>query len=98
MYVYALRLGRFRTKPGRMSELRQIYNAQILPAIRTMPGHHSSHLMEGVTDPDEAVGWIVWDEPRFATAYVETGAFAGHVALFRHLLAAEPEINAYTPV
>jgi quinol monooxygenase YgiN len=96
--MYALRLIELRSKPGHMSAVRQIYNAQILPAIRAMAGHHSSHLMEGVTDPDEALGWIVWDEVRFADFYVQSDAFAGHIALIRHLLAEEPEIRAYIPV
>ncbi len=96
--MYALRLIQLRSKPGQMPAVRQIYNAQVLPAIRAIMGHHSSHLMEGVTDPDEAVGWIVWDEPAYAEAYVATGACAGHMALIRHLLAEEPVMKGYRPI
>ena len=96
--MYALRLTQLRSAPGQMQAVRQIYNAQIIPAIRATAGHHSSHLMEGVTDPDEAVGWIVWDEPVYAEAYVATGAFAGHMALIRHLLAEEPVIKGYRSI
>ncbi len=45
-----------------------------------------------------AVGWIVWDELRYAEAYIQTGAFAGHVSLIQHLLAEEPEMKGYLPV
>lgn len=96
--MYALRLIKLRSKPGQMAAVRQIYNAQILPAIRAMAGHHSSHLMEGVTDPDEALGWIVWDELRYAEMYVQNDAYAGHMALIRHLLATEPEMKGYIPI
>lgn len=78
-----------------MPKLREIYNRLIIPEIRAMTGHHSSHLMEGVTDPDEALGWIVWDEAAYADSYVGTGAFAKHVALIRHLVAYEPVIDPY---
>jgi quinol monooxygenase YgiN len=89
-----LRLVRLQVKPGKMAALRQIYNAQIIPAIRATAGHHSSHLMEGVTDPNEAIGWIVWDNSEFAQAYVETHAYAGHVAMVRDLLTQEPTMQA----
>lgn len=90
-----LRLTRLRSKPGQMPMLREIYNAQVIPAIRALTGHHSSHLMEGLTDPDEALGWIVWDDAKFANAYVGTGSFAGNMALIRHLLAKDPVIEAF---
>jgi len=93
-----LGLIRFRFKPGQMATVRQIYNTQIIPAIRATAGHHSSHFTEGVTDPDEAMGWIVWDELRFADAYIETGAYAGHLELIRPFLAEEPEIRGYRPL
>ena len=90
-----LRLVRLKVKAGGMAALRQIYNAQIIPAIRATAGHHSSHLMEGITDQNEAVGWIVWDDRESAEAYVNKQAYAGHVALVRHLLTDEPHIEAY---
>ncbi len=96
--MYALRLIHIRCKAGRMPAVRQIYNAQIIPAIRATTGHHSSHLMEGVTDPDEALGWIVWDDATYAAAYVATGAYAGHMALIQPLLAQEPVMKEYHPV
>ncbi len=93
--MMVLRLTRIRARPGQMPALREIYNGKILPEIMAMKGHHSSHLMEGVDNPDEALGWIVWDEPEFADTYVACGAFARQMGLIKHLLAGEPRIEAF---
>jgi quinol monooxygenase YgiN len=93
--MMVLRLTRLASKPGQMPALREIYNAQIIPEIRAMKGHHSSHIMEGETRVNEAVGWIVWDEPEFADKYVSSGTFAKHMELIRPMLASDPFIDAF---
>jgi quinol monooxygenase YgiN len=93
--MMSLRLTYLRVKPEKLVELRERWNAQILPEIRATPGHHSSHFMEDMSDATNAIGWIVWDEPEIAQAYEKGPLFRSHVDRIRDLLAAEPYVRHY---
>src|SRR3954447_3653547 len=93
--MMSLRLTYLQVKPGKIEELRERWNNQVLTEVRTTPGHHSSHIMEDMVDRRNAIGWIVWDEPEIAEAYEQGAAYRSHVNLVNDLLDAEPYIRHY---
>lgn len=93
--MMSLRLTYFTTRPGKLIELRERWNLEILPEIRTAAGHHSSHFMEDINDPAQAIGWIVWDEPEIAERYETGPIYQKHIARVRDLISTDPFIRHY---
>jgi quinol monooxygenase YgiN len=93
--MMSLRLTYLNVKPGKLEDLRERWNSMILTEVRNTPGHHSSHFMEDMVDPRNAIGWIVWDEPEIAQLYEQGPAYRSHVDLVRDLLESEPYIRHY---
>jgi len=93
--MMSLRLTYLKIHPGRQVELRERWNNGILPEVRSTTGHHSSHFMESMDDQQQAIGWIVWDEPEIAESYEQGEMYARHVASVRDLLQEEPLIRHY---
>jgi quinol monooxygenase YgiN len=93
--MMSLRLTYLRVKPDKLEELRDRWNNTVLADVRSTPGHHSSHFMEDMVDPRNAMGWIVWDEPEIAEQYERGPAYQSHVSLVRDLLDEEPYIRHY---
>jgi quinol monooxygenase YgiN len=93
--MMSLRLTYLKVKPGKLDELRERWNTSILTEVRATPGHHSSHFMEDMVDLQNAIGWIVWDEPEIAENYEQGPVYRAHVAQVNDLLQSEPYIRHY---
>ncbi len=62
-------------RPGMMGEFRRIYDQEVLPALRQVPGVRYAAVTENVHRPDEAISITIWDSKQDADSYEISGKF-----------------------
>lgn len=70
-----LRIVSMRIKPAKRGEFVDIYNREIIPALRRVEGCIGAYLAEGVGEDNELVSVTFWRRPEQAKAYEATGEF-----------------------
>lgn len=70
-----LRIVAVRIDPGRFDELRDRYDAEVVPALLATPGCMAVFLVEGVSVHSRALSVTVWDSEEKAVRYEMSGAF-----------------------
>ncbi len=81
MYV---RFVSVKIKKDKLSELRTIYDQEIIPALKATKGCRYAFLIEGAPDKDEAVSLTIWDSPEDAAEYEKSGRFNQLVDKIKH--------------
>jgi len=70
-----MRLVAIRVEAGRFQQLRERYNAEIVPALLATPGCRAVFLAEGFHSRSRALSVTIWDSEEHAVRYEMSGAF-----------------------
>ena len=70
-----VRLVALRVEAGRFQDLRERYNAEIVPALLATPGCRAVFLAEGFHTRSRALSVTIWDSEEHAVRYEMSGAF-----------------------
>ncbi len=92
MYV---RMTFFKLREGRMQELRDLYNKEVVSAHKSHKGIRFVHLLESLDNKDEGISITAWDTKADVEAYEKSGDYEKLVAKFRHMYAEEPLLKSY---
>ena len=92
MYV---RMTLFKLKPGRMQDLRELYNKEVVSAHKGHKGIRFVHLLESLDNRDQGISLTAWDTRADLEAYEKSGNYEKLVAKFRDMYAAEPTLQSY---
>jgi len=71
-----LRIVKVRVRPEMAEEFTGIYEREIAPTVLNLPGSRCSMLVTNSHDPGEHLSLTLWDSPRDAGAYEESGTFS----------------------
>ena len=58
-----------------VSQLRQLYDENIIPILRDTPGCLYASLIQGVHHKDECISMTLWETPKHAADYEQSGVF-----------------------
>ncbi len=72
MYV---RLVQARSRPGLTSKIQQLYDGEIIPRLRKMPGCLCSYLVQSDFYNNEGISITLWDSEAHAEEYEKSGLF-----------------------
>jgi len=78
-----------------MSELRELYNNEVLPAHKGHKGIRFVHLLESLDDKDEGISVTAWDTKADVEAYERSGQYEKLVAKFKDMYAEDPRLKSY---
>ncbi len=92
MYV---RMTFFKLTPGKMQELRELYNKEVVSAHKGHKGIRFVHLLESLDNSNEGISLTAWDTRADLEAYEKSGDYERSVAKFKHMYAAEPVLKSY---
>ena len=70
-----LRIVAVRVEAGRFEQLRERYNAEVVPALLATPGCRAVFLAEGFRTRSRALSVTIWDSEEHAIRYEMSGAF-----------------------
>ncbi len=62
-------------RPGKMAEFKAIYDSELLPALRQVPGCRYAAATQNVHEPDQVVSITVWNSKEDADHYEISGKF-----------------------
>jgi heme-degrading monooxygenase HmoA len=92
MYV---RMTFFKVKDGTMSDLRDLYNKEVIPAHKGHKGVRFVHLLESLDNNDEGISVTAWDTKADVDAYEKSGDYERLVGLFNTMYSGEPSLKSY---
>ncbi len=92
MYV---RMTFFKLKSGKMQELRELYNKEVVSAHKGHKGIRFVHLLESLDNKDQGISLTAWDTRADLEAYEKSGDYEKLVAKFKDMYAAEPVLQSY---
>ena len=92
MYV---RMTFFKLKTGKMAELRELYNKEVVSAHKGHKGIRFVHLLESLDNQDEGISITAWDTKADVEAYEKSGDYEKLVAKFKDMYAQEPLLKSY---
>ena len=92
MYV---RMTFFQLKSGKMQNLRELYNKEVVPAHKNHKGIRFVHLLESLDNKDNGISLTAWDTKADLESYERSGDYEKLVAKFRDMYAGEPVLKSY---
>jgi len=92
MYV---RMTLFKLKTGKMAELRELYNKEVVSAHKGHKGIRFVHLLESLDNEDEGISITAWDTKADVEAYEKSGEYEKLVTKFKNMYAEEPLLKSY---
>jgi heme-degrading monooxygenase HmoA len=92
MYV---RLTFFKVLDGLMSELRDLYNKEVIPAHKNHKGIRFVHLLECLEDRNEGISVTAWDTKADVDAYEKSGDYEKLVGMFSKMYASPPTLKSF---
>lgn len=78
-----------------MSELRELYNKEVLSAHKGHKGIRFVHLLESLDERGEGISVTAWDTKADVEAYERSGEYEKLVAKFKDMYAEEPRLKSY---
>jgi heme-degrading monooxygenase HmoA len=90
-----LRMTFFKLRQGRMQELREFYNREVVSAHKSHKGIRFVHLLESLDNRDEGISITAWDTKADVEAYEKSGEYEKLVVKFKHMYAEEPLLKSY---
>ena len=90
-----LRMTFFKLRQGRMQELRDLYNKEVVSAHKSHKGIRFVHLLESLDNKDEGISITAWDTKADVEAYEKSGDYEKLVAKFKHMYAEEPLLKSF---
>jgi heme-degrading monooxygenase HmoA len=85
----------FKLTPGKMQELRDLYNKEVVSAHKSHKGIRFVHLLESLDNKEEGISVTAWDTKADVEAYEKSGDYEKMVAKFKNMYAAEPILKSY---
>jgi heme-degrading monooxygenase HmoA len=85
----------FKVKPGRMQELRELYNKEVVSAHKGHKGIRFVHLLESLDNKDEGISLTAWDTRADLEAYEKIGDYEKSVAKFKDMYTGSPVLKSY---
>jgi heme-degrading monooxygenase HmoA len=85
----------FKLREGRMQELRDLYNKEVVSAHKSHKGIRFVHLLESLDNKDEGISITAWDTKADVEAYEKSGDYEKLVSKFKHMYAEEPLLKSY---
>jgi heme-degrading monooxygenase HmoA len=92
MYV---RMTFFRVKEGKMDDLRNLYNKQVISAHKGHKGIRFVHLLECMDSVNDGISITAWDTKADVDAYEKSGDYEKLVAIFKEMYNGEPVLKSY---
>lgn len=92
MYV---RMTFFRLQEGKMDDLRNLYNKQVIAAHKNHKGIRFVHLLECMDNMNDGISVTAWDTKADVDAYEKSGDYEKLVALFKEMYSGEPVLKSY---
>ncbi len=92
MYI---RMTFFKLKPGKMQELRDLYNKEVVSTHKGHKGIRFVHLLESLDNKDEGISVTAWDTKADVEAYEKSGDYEKLVAKFKDMYTGEPVLKSY---
>lgn len=92
MYV---RMTFFSVKAGKMEELREIYNREVIPAHKSHKGVRFVHLLENLDDRNQGISVTAWDTRADVDAYEKSGDYERLVGMFEQMYGDKPTLRSY---
>ncbi len=92
MYI---RMTFFKLKSGKMPELRDLYNKEVISAHKNHKGNRFVHLLESLDNKDEGISLTAWDTKADLESYERSGDYEKLVAKFKNMYAGEPVLKSY---
>ncbi|TPJ75333.1 antibiotic biosynthesis monooxygenase [Mesorhizobium sp. B2-6-2] len=90
-----VRVGQFKALAEKIEELRTIYEADAIPAIRAARGNISALLLQQHQARDAFMAITVWDTAEDAERYERSGQAAAMVDKIRFAFAEPPSLATY---
>jgi len=92
MYV---RMTFFKLETGKMGELRELYNKEVVSAHKGHKGIRFVHLLESLDNENEGISITAWDTRADVEAYEKSGEYEKLVTRFKNMYAEEPLLKSY---
>jgi heme-degrading monooxygenase HmoA len=92
MYV---RMTFFAVKDGKMGELRDLYNKEVIPAHKSHKGIRFVHLLECLDNKNDGISVTAWDTKADLDSYEKSGDYERLVGLFRDMYSGAPSLKSY---
>jgi len=92
MYV---RMTFFQLKSGKMQDLRELYNKEVVPAHKNHKGIRFVHLLESLDNKDDGISLTAWDTKADLESYERSGDYEKLVAKFKDMYAGAPVLKSY---
>jgi quinol monooxygenase YgiN len=90
-----VRVGEFKALPGTSDQLRRVYEAEAIPAIRSAPGNVSAVSMQQREAPETFMAITIWSTEGHAEAYDKSGQALEMVGKIRCAFAGPPTLTTY---
>lgn len=71
-----MRMLQVTVNPGRVAELQEMYEREVMPRLQQTPGCLYVGLTKSVRDNDEYISLTLWESQQHAEAYEKSGVFA----------------------
>jgi heme-degrading monooxygenase HmoA len=85
----------FKLKTGRMQDLRDLYNKDVVSAHKNHKGIRFVHLLESLDNRDEGISITAWDTKADVEAYEKSGDYEKLVSTFKDMYAEDPSLKSY---
>ena len=90
-----VRLGSFEVVPGKLDELRAVYNRDCVPIVRGAAGNVDVYLLEPAEGAGQIIACTIWATEEAAVAYDASGTAKEVVGKVRHFFAGPPTLRSY---
>ncbi len=90
-----VRLGSFEVVPGKLDQLRAVYNRDCVPVVKRAPGNVDVYLLEPADGTGPTVACTIWATEEAAVAYDASGTAKEVVSKVRHFFAGPPTLRSY---
>jgi heme-degrading monooxygenase HmoA len=90
-----VRVGMFHIKAGTLDALRERYNGECAPLVKSVPGSIDCLILEPVDDQGPIAVCTLWQTEADATAYEASGRAAEVAGRVREFFAGPPELRSY---
>jgi heme-degrading monooxygenase HmoA len=85
----------FKLRQGKMQDLREPYNKEVVSAHKGHKGIRFVHLLESLDNQDEGISITAWDNKADVEAYEKSGDYDNLVAKFKDMYTEEPVLKSY---
>ena len=92
MYV---RMTYFSVKNGKMPELRELYNKEVINTHKQHKGIRFVHLLECLENPNEGISVTAWDTKADLDTYEKSGDYERLLSLFKDMYSATPSLRSF---